>query len=136
MAVLGIKEMMRKITKLAENEIDILFNRLKYQIIDMTKNTIKKNLKNHYTYQRISDGFYNDNFGFDDDSGDRRLVVIVDKLIESLEVSFEKSGNLITLTAFIDYGELYGLHEANILNDSKKLERELLQEYYLGWNGS
>lgn len=132
MGVRGLKEVMRQVTKLVEDEIDKLFNRLKYQVREIAINTIRKNLKNHPTYTKIAAGNYNDHFGFYPDTGESRIQVIVNKLIETLDVTFLKVGNLIKLEAFIDYGELYKLHEAYVLNDSKNAQKGLT-EGVLSW---
>lgn len=125
MAVKGIKEMMRGITKLVEEEINKLFNKLKYQVREIAINTIRKNLKNHPTYIQIASGRYNDHFGFYPDTGETRMVDIVNKLIDTLDVTFIKVGNLITLEAFIDYQTLYDLNVARVVNNSARAKRGL-----------
>lgn len=124
MAVTGIKEMARNISKLLDAEVDKIYFRIRYHIINITKNRIKISLKEHPTYAKIAAGQYNAHFGFYPGTGESRVFAIVNRLIDTLDVTFVKTGNLITLEAFIDYGELYILNEAKVINDSKNPNRE------------
>lgn len=129
MPVLNIKEVIRQVSKITEEEaLNQLYNAIKYEFREITKNTIKKSLREHPTYLAISAGLYNAHFGFYPDTGENRVKKIVDTIIDTLDIELERNRNLIQFVAIPNYEEIYKLREAKVDNDSSNSRKGITAE--------
>lgn len=127
-SITNIKAVERALIKETESLIEKLFQRTKYQIREIVRNTILGNLRKHPTYISISSGQYNGHFGFYPDTGLDRMQVITKEIVDNLDVKLQRVKNLISMEAFIDYDTLYKLEEAKVYNNSTNAKNGLTSD--------
>lgn len=96
---------------------------------------LKKHLINHPTYFLLSSGSLNADFGFHRGEGASRANAVVDAVVYSINIDYinTKIGlGELQVNMIPNYDYLYSLHEAVVINRSKKAQAGITS-YKLNW---